>query len=97
MDRRELEALWSSRLAEVKTRFDAARERTNSIVRKIPLADRSSESRYAYQRAVRLENAALAEYNRVLRIYTELIDRGTVPDEDDWQRRQGTPGSGSAA
>ncbi len=96
MDRKELEELWRSRVLAAKLRFDAARDRTNAIVREFPLAGTSPNSRYAYQRAVRLENAALAEYQHVLRIYTDLVVRHMVPDEDDWHRRKGMTSGGGA-
>ena len=36
-----------------------------------------------HQKALRAENAALAEYSRVLRIFTNLTVRGIIPDEDE--------------
>lgn len=96
MERKETEELWRRRVAEVKLQFDSARSRTNAVVREFALDGTSADGRYAYDSAIRLENAALAEYNRVLRIYTDLWHKGIVPDEDDWARRNGASGKGSS-
>jgi hypothetical protein len=37
---------------------------------------------FALHQALRRESEALAEYQRVLTIFSELILHGTVPDED---------------
>ncbi len=83
MDRKELEELWRTRVLAAKLRFQSARDHTNAIVREFPLADTSPDGRYAYQRAVGRENAALAEYNRVLRMYERLVHGGIEPDEGE--------------
>lgn len=46
---------------------------------------------FAYTMALRSETSALVEYRRVLRVYTDLMLRGIIPDEH--QRRE--PPSGS--
>ena len=94
MDRKELDELWRNRVAQAKLRFDLARNRTNAIVRDFPLADTSPDGRDGYRHAIRLENLALAEYNRVRQIYADLVTGGAVPDEDEWQRHKGAGGSG---
>lgn len=83
MDRRELEQLWRGRVAEAERRFKAARDRTNAVVRDFPVDGISPDGRYAYEQAVRHENAALAEYRRVVQVYTDLVTRGIVPGEDE--------------
>ena len=95
MDRSEMEELWRRRIAEAKLRFDSARSRTNAVVREFALDGTSADGRYAYRNAIRVENVALAEYNRVLRIYTDLMHDGIASDEDDWARRQGASSEGS--
>lgn len=97
MKREELEDLWRTRVAEAKLRFDTARNRTNAIVRDFPLEGTSSDGLYAYRVALRAEGDALAEYNRVLRIYTDLVHDGVIPAEDQWPRRKETRGSGRTA
>jgi len=44
----------------------------------------NADGHYAYQKAMRSENSALREYACILRIYTDLIVHGVVPDEARW-------------
>ena len=83
MGRKELEELWRSRVTAAKVRFMSARKRTNDVVRDYPLENTSPDGLYAYQQAIRQENLALAEYNRVRRIYADLVSCGIVPDESE--------------
>ena len=83
--REELEDLCRRRVASAKLRLDFARQYLTEVQRDFPLNDTSPDGQYATQHALRAENFALAEYRRVLRVYTDLVD-GTLPDED-WQRR----------
>lgn len=41
----------------------------------------SPDGQYAYQGALRAENAAFAEYSRVLRIFSDLVLHGKMPEE----------------
>jgi hypothetical protein len=89
-DRQELEALWRSRVTDAKLRVDFAhlylKEVQGDIAADaVPMAD----GNFAFQKALLAENFALAEYNRVLRIYTDLIAHGIIPDEDDWLKHKG--------
>ena len=96
MDRMELEELWRSRVAEAKSRYDTARNRTNAVIRDFPFADTAADGHFAYRHAIGLENVTIAEYNRVLRIFADLVHRGIVPDENEWRARKDGGGSGSA-
>ena len=87
--RQRLEALWRSRVTDAKLRLEFARlflkeVQTDLAADVVPVAD----GQFAFRQALRAENAALAEYNRVLRIYTDLTMNGTVPDEDAWHGRK---------
>jgi len=87
--RQTLEALWRSRVTDAKLRLEFARlflkeVQTDLAANVVPMAD----GQFAFRQALRAENAALAEYNRVLRIYTDLTMNGTVPDEDAWHGRK---------
>ena len=56
--------------------LDFARNYVAEVQGGFPLNDTSSDGQYAYQRALRTENLALAQYTRVLRLYTDLVMRG---------------------
>ena len=81
MERHELEELWRRRLASAKLRLDFARNYLNEVQTDFPIDDGSPDGQYAYQRAIRAENGALAEYHRALRIYTDLVMDGKLPEE----------------
>lgn len=81
-DRKALEDLWRARLANVRLRFDLARNHTNEIHRdRRSGALPSPDGSLVYQQAVGEETMALAEYRRVLRVFTSLVLRGEIPDE----------------
>lgn len=44
------------------------------------------DGRFACLRALKAEKLALKAYNRVLRIYRDLLLDGVIPDEDEWLR-----------
>lgn len=68
------------------------------VQRDLPRDDvRASDGDYAYRKALHSENSALAEYNRVLRIFADLNVNGKIPDEEDWLWRQGTGRADSAS
>jgi hypothetical protein len=80
--RGEVEAFWSARLK-------AAREKTEECSREFAKTiEESNEGLFeradgseAIRIACRRETLALDDYIRVLQIYTNLVIRGTVPDE----------------
>ncbi len=81
-NKQQLEDLWRERLNTAKLRLDFARQYMKEVQR-----DRNSgdipgpDGNFAYQKALRAENTALAEYNRVLRVFTKLVVDGKIPDE----------------
>lgn len=92
-DRRTLEELWRQRLNDAKLRLDFARNYLTEVRRdhasgNVPDAERHS----AYQDALRAENLAFAEYNRVLGSYTDLTVNGIIPDEAAWHTAKATDG-----
>jgi len=94
-NRGEIEKLWRGRLQDAKLRLDFARSYLKEVQRdfqsgEIPSADGS----YAHQKALRAEIAALAEYQRVLRVVTDLLVNGIIPGAED---SPGRSGSGNAA
>jgi DNA-directed RNA polymerase subunit K/omega len=56
-----------------------ATRRAQQISSDVPNAD----GRYAYTQALKIENAALAEYRRVLEIFAHLTLHGEFPLEDE--------------
>ena len=80
-DRRALEDHWRDRLKDAKTRLEFARSYLREVQQDYQSgALPSPDGSYAYQRAVRAEAAALAEYVRVLRIFSELAMDGKIPE-----------------
>ena len=82
MERQESEELWRNRLASAKLRLDFARNYLNEVQRDFPIDDTSPDGQYAFRRALRAENVALAEFHRLLRIYTDLVMDGKIPPEE---------------
>ena len=81
-DRRELQHYWKERLSTAKRVLDAAQANVQSVKDNACLD--SPDGTYAharYTRAVLAETTALVEYSRVLRIYTDLMVHGKMPDE----------------
>jgi len=76
--RQELESLWRNRVRDARIRLDFSRSYLDEVRQ-----DRRSEADgdYAYRRALRADRDALAEFRRVLRIFTELVVHGEVPNE----------------
>jgi hypothetical protein len=88
-DRRALERLWLNRLNDAKLRLDFARNYLAEVQRDYPSRDiPEHEHHFAHNKAVRAEDIALAEYNRVLRVYTDLTVDGIIPDESEWLKAQ---------
>lgn len=86
----ELERYWKERLSTAKNVLDAARANVQSVKDDAGLDGPDGTYAHArYTRAVRDETTALVEYSRVLRIYTDLMVHGKVPEE----RRGGVAGS----
>lgn len=90
LDRAALEDRWRDRVKTASARLRFARNYTKEVE-----ADRCSgllpsvDGNFAYQRAISAETEALAEYARVLRIFTSLIVRGEVPGD----KGESKPGS----
>lgn len=79
--RRSLETLWKSRSDDAKHKFDQARRELREVERAIS-SGTTEESACVYGNAVRAETAALVEYARVLRAYTDLVAYGKLPNEE---------------
>jgi hypothetical protein len=81
-----IEELWRRRLDDAKVRAYRAHQRLEEIERDISSgAMNSMDGQFAFEKAIRTENLALAEYNRVLSIFSDLILRGIIPAENTWR------------
>ena len=76
-DRSEFEALWRQRWHQAKLNLEIARIHYREID-KAPANKISSED---HQRAAEAVRAAIAEYSRVLKIYTDLKVHGKLPQQ----------------
>ena len=84
-----LEALWRSRLCDARLRLDFARNYFKEIQRDFTDGGISAPlERYALDKALRAERAALREYGRILTILNDLTIHGKIPKEDDWPRHK---------
>src|ERR1017187_3068471 len=93
----DVEELWRRRLAAAKAGYEiaAARFRTASEdFRSKP----HTQSRWRFQRtlAIAAESSARKEYMRVLRVFTDLVLYGKIPDESEPREKPGAgaPSSG---
>lgn len=78
-DRAELERHWHEQWSNAKLDLENAKAHLQSIKQSGINPDEGD----AYRAAIELETAALIEYSRVLRIYTDLVLHGKIPDEDE--------------
>ena len=81
-DRTALENLWRQRLNEAKLRLDFASNYVKEIQRDFSSGELPAPDGHdAYQQALHAESHAIAEYRRILRIFSELVVSGKKPDE----------------
>ena len=80
----ELEHYWREQSTVAKLDLDAARAQVESI--RDSCGVQGPDGAYAYASALHRETAALIEYSRVLRIYTDLMVHGRRPDDSDERR-----------
>ena len=78
----ELKALWKHRWEEAKLQLELAAIHVKQIEQQMMQID-------AYRQALETEILAAVEYTRVLRIYTDLVVYGKVPDETRVNRASG--------
>ncbi len=79
-NRQEVEDDWRKRLESARLRLACVRQHVKYIqrvVRDIP----SPDGKLAYRQALQAENEALAEYRRILQVFTDLVVEGRMPDE----------------
>ena len=85
-DREGVEALWRKRLNTAKLRLEFARNYVAELQQELQTGSLPSpDGSFAYQQALRAENNALAEFRRVLQIFTDLTVDGKIPDEKQYR------------
>jgi lipopolysaccharide biosynthesis regulator YciM len=84
--RRELEIMWRERVDQARSRYEY-----KSVVCKLLLAERveafpilspDPDGTLALHQALQREFETRGEFRRVLRIYTDLVTRGSVPADN---------------
>ncbi len=79
----EMEDFWRTRLDETRKQYERAsvtfRQAAQDFTEKqMPLTD----GNLRFRRAIREESAARREYMRALRIFTDLIIHGKIPEDE---------------
>ena len=78
--RETMEDSWRVRLEETQARYKQATERRSQLPQEQPHGGSSGlNGRFALAR--QQESEALAEYTRVLRLFTDLTVKGKIPEE----------------
>jgi hypothetical protein len=90
--------MWRGRLNDARLRLDFAHKYVKEVERDFPSGEiPENERQFSYQHGLRAESLALAEYRRILRIFTDLVTNGMIPDESEWLKVHATRASGGAS
>lgn len=89
MEHQELAQLWRGRLRDAEIRLDFALNFMAEVQRDFPHP--TVDGKNAHHSALQAEQLALAEYKRVLRIFTDLVLDGKIPCDNDGQRFAAMP------
>lgn len=77
---RPLEAIWFGKLQKARKALSVASANVKALKSEY-LTLPPSDGHYAYRQALATETEAQAEYNRVLRVFRQIVLNGSVPDE----------------
>jgi hypothetical protein len=81
-DRRRCEEIWRERLRQAEIRFQLAAAHSRQMHAEYSSGSMPSpDGQPALRKALKKENAARAEYMRVLRLFSRLILYGEHPEE----------------
>lgn len=81
--RRKLENLWRAKVQAAHERYRRAAVQSHSVMEEQQQKLLTgADGFHAVTMAVREESAALREYRRVLKIFTELLVHGMLPPEE---------------
>jgi hypothetical protein len=78
---RQLEAIWRERLRAARLRYDGAAKAFRDTWGEHLETRLTADPSFAILQARKVESAALAEYMRVLEIFTDLVLHGKMPAE----------------
>jgi CheY-like chemotaxis protein len=78
--RQELEAAWRAKLEEARRRYDAATGEYRTLLSATP-GTPPSDPDCELSRARKAESEALAEYSRVLKVFSRLAIDGKLPED----------------
>ena len=79
-----MERYWKERWLQAKLELEVARVHVQSIKRTLS-GPYGADGAYAYARAIKAETTALMEYSIILRIDTDLVVHGKLPDNEEGQ------------
>jgi hypothetical protein len=77
--RRELEEIWMRKLNRARTQYESAAARFNRAVADYD-TERTTAGLLAIQQAYAVEAAAMKDYRKTLRAFSDLVVRGKMPD-----------------
>ena len=80
--RQALVDAWRERVQLAARRYETAMSQTQTIEAEHADGMASPEGSFAYRQTLQSGRLALAEYQRVLRIFTDLVVRGKIPEPD---------------
>ena len=83
-ERKVLEEFWLERLNDAKVRLDFVRNYVDEVRYDLSTGVIREDVEKFSNKSMRLQGFALEKYCRVLRIYTDLMAHGIIPDEADW-------------
>ena len=81
-ERQDVQELWRGRLADAKATYETAVSRFRTAAEDFR-ADQTpgSDGRVSVHLAISEESSARKEYMRVLRVFTDLLLNGKIPEE----------------
>lgn len=83
----ELQILWNTRLEEAEQHLARARSDVKKLKAEIESGNSPTpDIHYEYQKALRVENFALAKYAKILTVVADLTLSRKAPDEEpEWK------------
>ncbi|MBZ5622870.1 MAG: hypothetical protein LAQ69_29665 [Acidobacteriia bacterium] len=89
----DVEELWRDRLSEAKARYEIAVARFRTAAEDVRTRHTPGpDGSFSVHLAIAEESSARKEYMRVLRVFTDLLLNGRIPDE---KAPDGNPAMGS--
>ena len=75
-----LRELWRERLEFARLQLEAAKDHVEAA-KELQSQAPSPDGAYGFRRALQAETRALVQYRRALRIFTDLVAKGKIPEE----------------